>query len=230
MPARRSLSFSALAALFLAPLALRAALPADVAAIVKDFRTEPARGWSFTQTTSAAGESVVERCDAAKIEFERWSLVQKDGHPPTADEDAHYHEMLTRRSRGGTAPRITEQLDLTSAETVSDTPERTIYRFKLKPGEAGDQTAAYLRATLVLHKATHTVESLTLANTEEFSPTFGVRIKEMNTTMTYSLPADGKPSLPQKVTTRLRGRAFLVKSLDADMTVAFTDYAWAGKK
>ena len=43
--------------------------------------------------------------------------------------------------------------------------------------------------------------------------------------MTYSLPTpDGRPSLPQRVSTTLRGTAFWVKSLDAEMTVEFSGY------
>ena len=41
--------------------------------------------------------------------------------------------------------------------------------------------------------------------------------------MTYSLPSDDKPSLPQQVVTRVRGRAFLFKSLDGDLTVTFSE-------
>ena len=52
----------------------------------------------------------------------------------------------------------------------------------------------------------------------------------MKTVMTYSLPSANTPSLPLTVATHLRGRAFLVKSLDAEMTVVFSDYAKAGKK
>ena len=227
MPALRLIIVSCLA--LLAPC-VRAALPPDVAAVLKDFRTEPPRGWSFTQTTSAEGETVVERSNAAKPEFERWDLLQKNGRAPTPDEAAHYHEMLTRRSRGGTAPRITEQLDSATAELVAENAERATYRFKLLPGEAGDRTAAFLRATVVLHKPTRTIESFEIASTGEFSPTFGVRIAEMRTTMTYSLPTAESPSLPQKVATRLRGRAFWVKSLDAEMTMLFSDYVKAGKR
>ena len=84
--------------------------------------------------------------------------------------------------------------------------------------------------TFVLHRPTRTIESLEIANIAGFSPTFGVKISEMKTVLTYSLPATDRPSLPQKVTTHLRGRAFWVKSLDADMTVTFSDYAKAGKQ
>lgn len=207
-----------------------AAVPADLAAALKTFRTDAPRGWSFTQTTAGDGHSRVERYDAARPEFDRWTLLNQDGRPPSADEQLDYKQKLVRRSSNSTAPLITEQLDLTQPETVADGPDRATYRCRLKAGEAGDKTAEFLRVTLVVHKPTLTVASLEISNLGEFSPTFGVTIAAMKTVMTYSLPTGDTPSLPQQVTTHLRGRAFYFKSLDADMTVAYADYAKAGKK
>ena len=115
-------------------------------------------------------------------------------------------------------------------ETVEDASERTTYRFRLRPGDRGDRTAAFLRATIVLHKGTRTIESIALGSTGPFSPTLGVRIESMRTVMTYSLPNGDAPSLPLKVATHVRGTAFWLKSLDADMTVTFADYVNARKK
>jgi len=207
-----------------------ASVPPDLATALKTFRTDAPRGWSFTQTTHAQGQSRVEHFDAARPEFERWTLLKQDGLTPSNDEQNDYRQKLTRRSSNRTAPLITEQLDLSHPETVSETPRRATYRCRLKPGEAGDKTAAFLRVTLVVDKPTHCIESLEIASTGEFSPTFGVKIVEMKTVMTYSLPSANTPSLPLTVATHLRGRAFLVKSLDAEMTVVFADYAKAGKK
>ena len=207
-----------------------AAGPPALTAALENFRADAPRGWSFTQTTAAEGKSTVERCDAAKPEFDRWTLLQKDGRTPTADEAQDYAEIRSRRSRGGTAPKLTDQFDLTTTEVVTDTPERATYRLRLKPGEADDRTAAFLRVTVVVHKPTHTIESIALASTGEFAPTFAVKIAEMITTLTYSVPAEGRPSLPLAVTTHVRGRAFFFKSLDADMTVKFSDYERVGRR
>ena len=201
-----------------------AAVPPALETALASFRTEGARNWSFTQTTKGEGRSRVETYDAAKPDFERWTLLQENGRAPTADELQDYREKLSRRSRGGTAPRLADQLDLTTVETLSDTPERATYRCKLKPGETGDRTAEHLLATIVLHKPTGTIELFSLAATGPFSPAFGVHIEEMNTTMRYSLPAGDQPSFLLESSTRLRGRAFMVKSLDADLTVTFTDH------
>lgn len=206
-----------------------AATPPVLEAALKTFRGDPPPGWSFTQSTHADGASVVERSDATKAVFDRWSLVEKDGRAPTTHELREYADLRSRRSPGGTAPKITEQLDLTKIETVADTADRVTYRCPLLPGEEGDGTAKFLRATIVVHKPTTTIESIELASTGEFAPTFGVKIAEMKTTMTYALPFGDTPALPQKVMTRLRGKAFVFKSLDGDMTVTFSDYAKATK-
>lgn len=207
-----------------------ATVPAALEAALKTFRAEPPRGWSFTQTTVAEGKSTVERCDATRPEFERWSLVKKDGRDPTPDEITHYQEIRSRRSRGGTAPNLIEQLALDALETVDETAERITYRCRIKRAESGDKTADHLRATIRLHTATQTIEAIELSNTEAFRPALAVHIDEMKTQLTYSLPSADVPSLPQLVATRVRGTAFWFKSLDADMTVTFSDYAPVRRK
>jgi hypothetical protein len=207
-----------------------AATPQALTIALETFRAEPPRGWSFSQTTTAEGKSTVEHYDATRPEFDRWSLVQKDGRPPTPDALKDYSEARSRRSRTGTAPKLVDQFVFDSLETVSDTPERATYRCPLRPGESRDNTALFLRATIIVHKPSHTIESIQLANIKPFSPTFGVKIAEIRTLMTYSLPSGNVPSLPQKVETHVRGTAFVFKSLDADMTVIFSDYARTSKK
>lgn len=196
---------------------------------IKTFRTEGPKGWSFTQTTRGDGRSRVERYDAAQPEFNRWTLLQQDYRVPTADELRYYRELLSRRSRGGTAPRLTDQLDLTTLVLENDSVERATLRARLKPGEEGDATGEHMAATIILHKPSHTIESFQLAADAPFSPTFGVKITAMKTLMTYSLPDETRPSLLQTSVTHLRGQAFFFKSLDADMTVTFTDYEPAGR-
>jgi hypothetical protein len=197
---------------------------------LKTFRTDGPKGWSFTQTTRGGGHSRVERLNAARPEFDRWTLVLQDDRAPTEDESQTYREQQTRRSRGGTAPLLTDQLDLATAELVSVAADDAVYRCRLKPGEKGDATAAHLAATIVVHRPTGTVRTFELAAIEPFSPTFGVRIDAMKTAMTYSIPTTDRPSLLLRIETRLRGRAFWVKSLDADMTVVFSDHEQAYRR
>src|SRR5688572_13642317 len=139
-----------------------AAAPPELARALETFRSDPPRGWSFTQTTHAEGKSTVERYDAAKPDFDRWSLVQKNGRSPNAHELQEYAEARSRRSRTGTAPKLLDQLVLEASETVADTPETATFRCPLRPGESRDKTAIFLRATLIVHKATLTIDSIEL--------------------------------------------------------------------
>lgn len=203
--------------------------PAELAAALKAFRADPPKGWSYTQTTTGEGRSTVERCDAGKPEFARWTLLEKDGRAPTAEETREYREMRSRRSRGGTAPSIVDRLDAAAAMLVDDADRTRRYRMPLQTAESGDRTARHLEATVTLDPASGAIVVIQLRNREAFSPTLGVTIQKMETTMTYAPPRADTPSLPQSVTTRVRGRAFWFKSLDADMDVTFSAYerVWA---
>ncbi len=205
-------------------------VPAALAAALANFRGDVPPRWSYTLSTTAEGKSTVELCDAAKPEFARWSLVRKDGRPPTTGETQEYLEGRSRRSRGGTAPKLTEQLDLASVEEIARDETATTFRCRIRPGEARDKIAGFLRAAIIVHRATHTIQTIELHSIGPFNPTFGVSIAEMKTRMTYSLPSTATPSLPQKVETRMRGTAFWFKSIDADMTVVFGDYSHVGKR
>ena len=92
--------------LFLWLVAVRAfaAPPLVLVTALETFHADPPRGWSFMQTTKADGKSTVERYDAAKPEFDRWSLVEKNGRAPNAQELKEYaearvdHAWVLRRS------------------------------------------------------------------------------------------------------------------------------------
>lgn len=200
------------------------AMPPELARALEHFRADPPPGWSYTQSTTAEGRSTVERHDARQPEFARWSLQQTDGRPASAEEIAAYRERRSRRTRAQPPPQITEQLDADSVRPAGETATSATFHARLRPGEAGDRTASALRVTLVVHRPTGTLSSIELANEAPFSPTFAVRIEEMRTVLTFSPPTADRPLLPERVTTRVRGRAFLLKSLDADLTVAFSEF------
>jgi len=214
--------------LFLSLTAVAAPSPnakPGLAEVLKNFRTEGPKGWSFTQSTTAEGRTMIEHYDSARPEFNRWTLISEDGRTPNDETQRRYRDKFSRYSSSGTAPQLSDQIDQSSLVVETETAERITYQGRLKPSEKEDRTAAFLRAVIVWHKATGTIESLVIENTAPFAPSFGVKIEQMKTTMTYSLPAPAQPSLLQSVVTRLRGTAFWIKSIDADMTVAYSAYA-----
>jgi len=205
-------------------------LPGDVADALAHFRADGPKGWSFTQTTEASGECLVERYDAAEPEFSRRTLVSKNGQPPTADDRAGYLRERSMGSTGFTAPRIQDQLDLTSALLREERNSRSVWEFRLRTGGADDRTAEFMTVAVTFHQPTRTIERVEIANREPFSPMFAARIFEARTVMTYTLPTSDTPSLLQRATIHVRGRVFWLKSIEQDMIVSFSAYKWAGKK
>jgi hypothetical protein len=215
----------------LSAAALRAdTLPPEVSAAIKSFRAEGPKGWAFTQTTASTKQSMVERFDPMKPEISRWTLLQKDGRAPTQEELKEYREKQSRRTRGDTAPDVTKQLDLESAERISEDAERAVFRFRLKPGGDDDKTAAHMRSTFHFHKPTGTIEKVELGSIEPFAPMLTVKINEARTVMYYTLPQADRPSLLDRITVTVRGRAMWFKSLDEDLTVSYSDYQYVAKK
>ena len=209
---------------WLLPAGLAAAVDPDLVAALRGFRSEVPPDWSYVQATSDGQRSLEERHDATRPDFSRWSLLRKDGRTPTAAELAEYRDTRSRRSRGGTAPRLTEQIDPADAKVVAEADERATYRCRLRPAEAGDRTADFLHATVVIHRPSRTIEAITLENDAPFRPALGIRITKLSTRLTFSRPAGERPSLPQTVQTSVRGDAYWFKSLDADLQVTFSSY------
>ncbi len=207
-----------------------ASMPAELTAALKDFRAEGPKGWSFVQTTTAGDHSRVERFEPLGKYSIQWVLVRQDGREPTADEVKKYTELKARRSSNENAPNVKDQIIPDTCEVISETPERGIYRFQLKPGDSDDSSAQFMRATFTLHRSSATIEQVELASTGPFSPVLMVKVQEARTVMTYSLPAGETPSFLKEVIVRIRGRAMWVRSLDQDMTVVYSDYVFAGKK
>jgi hypothetical protein len=207
-----------------------APMPAELAAALKDFRAEGPKGWSFTQTTTAGERSRVERFEPLGKHSIHWKLLLEDGKAPTAEAVRKYTELKARRSSNETAPNVKDQIVPDTCEILSETPGRGVYRFQLKPGDSDDSSAQYMRATFTLHRASAAIEQVELASTGPFSPVLMVKVREARTVMTYSLPSGETPSFLKEVTVRVRGRAMWFRSLDQDMTVSYTDYAYVGKK
>jgi len=206
------------------------AMPPELDRALKLFRAEGARGWAFNQTTESGGKSLIEHFDPTKPEFSRWTLLQKNGVTPSESDLKEFQERLSRRAGGSTAPNVKDQIDPASCELVQTDETRASYRFHLRAGGPDDSSAVHMTATFTLHKPTATIEKVELASFEPFAPMFMVKIKEAKTTMTYSLPENGRPSLLLKITMGIRGRALWFKSLDEDMTVTYSDHEYSFRK
>jgi hypothetical protein len=212
--------------------ALCADAPTLVERAIENMEKTDIDDWSYTVTTSRSGRKTIERHDASKPEGVRWQLLLKNGETPTADELSEYlgakRDQAERRKRRGREEReneISGMVDTSSLELLAEDELRATYSFRMKVDDEDDrQFADQVQGTLVVDKTLPHVERLEMRSTGEIKPVTGVKISEFHVLMRFDHDAATGSILPLTIETTIKGRAFLVKTLDEDIAVSFTDY------
>jgi len=178
--------------------------------------------------------------DPAKPEGQTWKLLQKNGKAPSAKELEEFRKERAERdkqraeelkkgkekSRKKGDQELRDMIAPESLQLISETAERASYRFKMRvDDEDAKAFADAVRGTLVISKAAPHVESLDLASTGEIKAMTGVKIAEFHLTLTFLPPDAYGQALPASVHSVVKGRAMLVKKIDTDATITFSDYA-----
>ena len=219
--------------LLLIPGSLIAADSQLVEQALQNMESEKSREWAFTETTLTEGKTIVKSYDPQRPSGERWKLLTVNGRQPTADELKRI-ERKNRRDEEQRSERedndseeseVSAMIEPGSLSLIEENDSRAIYKFT--PGAESDREKkmlAYVDGRLEVAKAGPTVSSIELKSREPFSPAFGVKIREFMTHMTFAPLEEGGPALPQTVAVKVEGRAFMVKELNEDVKVTYSDW------
>ncbi len=232
MPARTTFRRLLILVALLVPIAASAQTDSLVEEALANMGEVDLDAWSYKVTTTREGKKTIERHDATKPETARWQLLMKNGESPTADELAEYaaakngqREQKKRRRKADGENDIEQLIEPGSVTLLAENSTRATYSFKMKADDdEGREFAEHVQATLVIHKKIPYVERLEMQSTEEIKPAIGVKIAEFHMSMRFSHDSDSGTILPSTIATRIKGRAFLVKSIDEDISVVFSDY------
>lgn len=196
-------------------------------------------GYAFRMNKVESGVTSIATFDPAKPPARAWELLQKDGRTPTTKEIESFRKERAKREkerdeqrkkdtkgkRGGDRD-LRELIAPGSLQLISETAERAIYRFTMQSDDEDMKAMVEsIRGTLAISKAAPHVESLDLASTGEMKPMTGVKIAEFRLTLTFLPPDSHGRALPSTIRSVVKGRAMLVKKIDQDMSVAYSDYA-----
>ncbi|WP_415907725.1 hypothetical protein [Oleiharenicola sp. Vm1] len=205
-------------------LAAAAELPAYFGEALARFTSDAPRGWAYTLTTTRGGETSVERYDPSRPHGGEWTLLQRDGRAPTADELERYLRYKAS-STPPTARATFEKGDLDRGtfqllrEDATTAEFRGRFRADLK-----EPLLAHVVLDLKFAKQPAAVETFTLRLAEPFSPTLGVKMTELEVAMEFSPPTADRPSLPRASRSRFRGRLFFFKTIEEDLRIVYSDF------
>ena len=181
--------------------------------------------WSYTQVTDEDDVTKVERHDASKPDGERWTLLSIDGRTPTAREMESYRKEKEERDRRRKESDDDGDVDRSSIRLTAETSQRATFTFK--PKASGGMEAKFadkVVGTLVVNKDGGWAERFELRNTEEIAPIPGVKVSAFRLSLTFQRHAATNHIVPAAIDFSMRGRAFVLKSLDQDRSTRYSDF------
>jgi hypothetical protein len=227
---KRSMRFRLLASSFLLLVVLHpssaASHPLAIAALER-LDSVDNDAWSYTMTTRSKDGITIERHDAAAPTGERWTLLQKEGRAPTQKELLEHRkeraERDARRKKGERGDR--EEVDRSSIRLVSEDDRAATFQFRVSSsGRMEEAFTKHILGTLVVNKDGSWAERFELTSTQPIRPIPGVNVREFRMAMTFLREAQSGEVRFETIESRIRGRAFGLKSLDDDRHIRFTDF------
>jgi hypothetical protein len=185
--------------------------------------------WAYTISKVADGEQTVEKHNPSLPKDQRWQLVNKNGKTPTVEDMNDYAGQRRRRRGDDGQQRLRELIDQSTIKLLSNGYTHMTCSVRMKASDEDDKLMAEkMHGTLVIHKDPPYVESLELVNAGRISKFAVLNIKEFKTRLRFQLDPIRNAPLPETVYSRVRGRAILVKSMNADSQSKFSDFRWVG--
>ena len=184
-------------------------------------------GWSYTVTTRSKEGTKIERYDASKPEGARWTLVQKEGRAPKASELRKYQKEKADQAKRRKEDKSDDDQDVdrSTIRLISEDGESATFSFRLRSeGRLAAGFTDHISGTLLVSKAGGWPRSFELSSAGSFRPIPGVKVDEFRLAMNFRRDPQSGDILFNSIESRVRGRAFGVKSLDDDVVVSFSDF------
>ncbi|MCF7761364.1 MAG: hypothetical protein K9M98_12765 [Cephaloticoccus sp.] len=152
----------------------RAAVPPLLDAAVRKLQADEDH-WAYTQTTMAfdrAGKAkervTVERYDPSRPVAEQWSLLQWQGHEPTAGEMRTWKKRKDREQKRREEKTLGEIMDLGRAHAVSVSESEVVFEVPLLPGASQRLPADKFVVLMTVDPARETLQGFNLKTLEPF--------------------------------------------------------------
>lgn len=186
--------------------------------------TDAPRGWAYTLRTTRDGAVSVERFDPSRPKGGEWTLLEREGRTPDADELERYLRYKAANTPQTRATFEKGDVDLASAVLAREDGERAEFQALFR-GDVSAPLLAHLALVLVIDKRAAVVERTELRLRAPFSSGLGMRMQELVVTTHYDPPAGDRPALPRSTVSKFRGRMFFLVSVEEELRVEFSEFA-----
>jgi len=201
----------------------------------------PENAFAYTITKKTKEENTIERFNPSKPEGERWTLIKKNGDPPTEKDIEEYEKKKLEEKKAAekreennnnsnSQMSLRNMIDEKTVTLVKTSENYRTYSFQASADNNGisENMAKGLEGTFQVNKEKKYISSITLNNTEKLSPVFGVSIDSFFMQMEFSPLSRNGLIVLRKSIFRMQGKAFLVKNIDTDTTSTYSNYQFIG--
>lgn len=217
--------------LLLPGFAPAADLPDYLRTALAGLHTDVPAGWAYTLTTTRNDQRMVERYDPARPPAAQWSLVEWLGRAPDADEAAKYARSRPQSSAGGAQANFNRtDIEPASLRLIREDDRVAEWAAEFRETSTGpDKMLGHLHLTLTVDKLTPHVAAYTLELKEPYWPVLGVKMLALRVEVRFLAPADGRPALPERQTSRFAGRILFIPT-EENLELLYSDYRAAATK
>ena len=182
------------------------------------------RSWAYTETRVTREHVWVGRYDPRRASNERWQLVTVDGRAPTKDEFEEYERDKAHDHSRDDDDRVNTMVEPDSVRFIEETADYWLFGFIPDEEEIMDS----VNATIRINKVKGHLEYIDIRNHETIRPAFAVKISKLITRLTFGHAVEDGPVVPLSTQVEVKGRVYLVVSLDEQEVLRNGDFEYVG--
>ncbi len=184
--------------------------------------------YAYQKETLSGEYQRLERFDPSLPKGERWQLVTVNGQAPGEERLGEYREQQADWQQGYRLGDVLDQSVLQNIELSEQQAGWQRYRFTPQASAGDDEAfrkiAEQLTGELVFRQSPSCRIEYRLYNEKPFKPMTGVKIKQFELSIVLEPLAAGELFYPKSVQQRIKGKAFLVKSVDETSEVRYSGH------
>jgi len=186
--------------------------------------------WAFTQTTQTydrAGQPdggvMVEKCDPSQPPESQWTLVLRDGKPPTERQQRTWRKKRDKETRRREGKSLGQIIDFAQAKVAREEAAKVVYELPLQKDASKRWPAEKFVVFMTVDRASQTLEQVALRTRGSFRMVGVAKVEEI------ALDAELRPvdaaHPPQATRVRVSGSGkVLFVRVGGSAEITLTDY------
>lgn len=171
--------------------------------------------------------SSIERYTPHENPSKRWTLLRINDQVPSDKQRKKFAKKKLERAENkdegeGYSVNFNTLIVQDSLQLLSDNSSEVEVGFRVRLDEFGDDAQSKLQGTLLYSKQQDYIETITISNSDEFSPMFSASISELELSFNFIKLSD--VVLPQKIEMQMKGSFAYFTEIDEISTTTYSDY------